>query len=387
MKLLPSSLLALLCCGVLASPRIGSHGSFTRVVFELPAYSSVSTAASTGSGGNTVLTMTLQVPLKSESASLLEPGVASFVASGKTLTLQLASGSHSADVSVLAADGGQPDRLIIDVPVTPASKPAAAQSSPATSGPIKSIPATASPGHSSPAKTVPLKVAAPRLTVVLDAGHGGIDPGMSSRWVVEKDVTLDVALRVRGYLTQRGVRVIMVRSSDTQLSRDKRSDLEARSRLASAGTVNAYISIHVNSGDSGANGIETYYFGNTLNSSNRSLAIRENGSGSVGQQLTQKARTTAQGLVGDLLAQAKLSFSAQLARSVQSQLIGSTGAANRGVQADAFYVIRNPTVPAILTEVGFGTSPSEGPRLAQAGYRDRVAGAIAMGILKFLKVQ
>ncbi|ULH16246.1 N-acetylmuramoyl-L-alanine amidase [Deinococcus sp. KNUC1210] len=199
-------------------------------------------------------------------------------------------------------------------------------------------------------------------------------------------MTLDVAMRVRGYLTQRGVKVIMVRSRDTQLSTDKRTDLEARSRLARAGTVNAYISIHVNSGDSSADGIETYYFGSTLNTSNRSLAVQENGGGSIGQQLTRQASGTAQNLVGDLLAQAKLSFSAQLAKSVQSQLIGMTGATNRGVQSDAFYVIRNPTVPAILTEIGFGSNPSEGSKLAQAGYRDRVAGAIATGILKFLKV-
>ena len=178
----------------------------------------------------------------------------------------------------------------------------------------------------------------------------------------------------------------MVRSTDTQLGADKRSDLEARSRLANAGKANAYVSIHVNGGSSAARGIETYYFGSTLGSSKRSNAVRENGGGSIGQELTRQASNTAQGLMGDLLSQAKLAFSAQLARSVQTQLIGMTGADDRGVQADAFYVIRNPTVPAILTEIGFGSNPDEGAKLAQSGYRDRVAGAIAKGILKFLKV-
>ena len=119
---------------------------------------------------------------------------------------------------------------------------------------------------------------------------------------------------------------------------------------------------------------------------NRSIAVRENGEGNIGQELTRQARSTAQSLVGDLLSQAKLAFSAQLAHSIHDQLIGQTGAINRGVQADAFYVIRNPTVPAVLTEIGFGSNPAEGAKLAQAGYRDRVAGAIAKGILKFLKV-
>jgi len=210
---------------------------------------------------------------------------------------------------------------------------------------------------------------------------------MVSRWVVEKDVTLDVARRVSGYLTQRGVNVIMVRTTDTQLSRNKAQDLEARSRLARAGTVNAFISIHANAGPGSASGIETFYFGQRLSASKQSLAVLENGGGSLGQQLTTRASNTANSLMGDLLAQAKLAFSAQLARHVQSNLIRSTDALDRGVQSDAFYVIQNPTVPAILTEVGFGSSPTEGPKLAQAGYRDRVAGALSNGILAFLQVR
>jgi len=204
--------------------------------------------------------------------------------------------------------------------------------------------------------------------------------------VVEKDVTLDIALRVRGYLSQHGVHVIMARTTDTQLSRDKAQDLEARSRLARAGTVNAFVSIHANAGPGSASGVETFYFGQPLSSSKQSLAVLENGGGSLGQQLTRRASNTANNLMGDLLAQAKLAFSAQLARHVQSTLIRSTRAPDRGVHSDAFYVIKNPTVPAILTEVGFGSSPSEGPRLAQAGYRDRVAGALSDGILAFLRV-
>jgi len=364
-----------------AAPRIGSHDGYTRLVFDLSGPSTVSTALSTGVGGNKVLNVTLKVAVKAEQRTLSELGVASYTAEGQRISVQLAAGVSTASALVLPAAAGQPNRLVIDVPLAVAGRPPARSGStaPVSSVRPQSIPATSI----KPASTA----RAPRLSVVLDAGHGGVDPGMVSRWVVEKEVTLDVALRVRGYLMARGVNVIMARSSDTQLSTNKRADLEARSRLASADRVNAYISIHVNSGNSAAEGIETYYFGNTMNPSNRSIAIRENGSGSIGQELTRQASSTAQNLVGDLLSQAKLAFSAQLARSVQTQLIGMTGADNRGVQSDAFYVIRNPTVPAILTEVGFGTNPSEGAKLAQAGYRDRLAGAIASGILRFLKVQ
>lgn len=369
-----------------AAPRIGSHDGYTRLVFDLPGPATLSSALSAGSGGNRVLNVTLNVPLRAEQGTISEPGVASYVIEGQRVSLQLAAGISTASALLLPAGGGQPNRLVIDVPLDGAGL--GGSRVPVKAGSAVARPTVAaSAGTKTPVVRTTSTGKPAVLSVVLDAGHGGVDPGMVSRWVVEKEVTLDVALRVRGYLTARGVNVIMARASDTQLSTNKRADLEARSRLATAARVNAYISIHVNSGGSAASGIETYYFGETMTGSNRSIAVRENGSGSIGQELTRQASSNAQNLVGDLLAQAKLAFSAQLARSIQSQLIGMTGADNRGVLSDAFYVIRNPTVPAILTEVGFGTNPGEGAKLAQAGYRDRVAGAIATGIMRFLKVQ
>jgi N-acetylmuramoyl-L-alanine amidase len=111
-------------------------------------------------------------------------------------------------------------------------------------------------------------------------------------------VTLDVALRVRRYLQDQGVKVIMVRTTDTQLSVNKKADLLRRSNLATADRVNAYIAIHVNSGSSSASGIETYYFGQAMSGTNQSLAVRENGGGSVGEAITKQANSAAQGLVG-----------------------------------------------------------------------------------------
>ncbi|ADV67329.1 cell wall hydrolase/autolysin [Deinococcus maricopensis DSM 21211] len=214
-----------------------------------------------------------------------------------------------------------------------------------------------------------------------------MDGGMASRWVTEKEVTLDVALRVRALLRARGVNVIMTRDRDTQLSVNKTTDLEARSRMAKADRVNAYVSIHVNAAGPTAQGIETYYFGRPLESRNRTLAVRENGGGTLGENLTRQATSTAQNLLGDLIAQAKIAFSKQLATRVQSHLIAATGAVNRGVQQEAFYVIRNPTTPAILIEIGFGSHPVEGAKLAQGAYRDRLADAIADGICDFLNVK
>ncbi|WP_245593313.1 N-acetylmuramoyl-L-alanine amidase family protein [Deinococcus frigens] len=341
-----------------AAPRVGAHDGFTRLVFDLPGNATSSVTAA----GRSV-TVKLNVSLKSEQGALKAAGVTAYAVSGGTVTVTLAGSSSAANtkVSVLPRSGAAAARLVIDVPTAAAAAPLAFR----------------------PAAT-PATVTRPK--VVLDAGHGGGDSGMVSQWVREKDVTLDVALRTRAELIKHGVDVVMVRMADTNLSADKRSDLDARSRLATTGRVSAYVSIHVNAGGASAQGIETYYFGQPPAGSN-SRAVLENGGGSVGQELTRQAASSAQSLLGDILAQAKLSFSRQLAQKVQSRLLQYTGAANRGVKTDAFYVIRNPTTPAILTEIGFGSNPSEGARLATAAYREKVAQGLARAILDFLNTQ
>ncbi|ULH16245.1 hypothetical protein MF271_06455 [Deinococcus sp. KNUC1210] len=179
----PCLLTAWLTCSgfapAFAAPRLGSHDTYTRLVFDLPAASTARSAFSS-SGGNTVLTVTLQVPLKTERGTLLEPGVAAYATAGKTVTLQLASGSRNASVTVLPASGGQPNRLVIDVPFAPAKPGSSPVASPTGSASPSRVPALP---KQPPA---PVKVAAPVLTVVLDAGHGGVDSGMVSRWVTEK---------------------------------------------------------------------------------------------------------------------------------------------------------------------------------------------------------
>ncbi|GHF47862.1 N-acetylmuramoyl-L-alanine amidase [Deinococcus metalli] len=348
-----------------AAPRVGTHDTYTRLVFDLPKTAPLDVSVTAQS-----VTVKLGVRLRTEQGPLKAPGVTAYAVSGGTVTVTMASGYAHAKASVLPASGGQGARLIIDVlkgasvasvPVTPARKAVVTR----------------------PASTSALR----RPRVVLDAGHGGIDPGMASRWVVEKEVTLDVALRTRAELLRHGVDVTMVRTTDTQLSTVKRTDLDERSRLATSGTVAAYVSIHVNSGSSAAQGIETYYFGQPLGGSNRSLAVAENGGGSTGEELTRQAANSAQSALGDILSQAKLSFSRDLARRVQASLVSATGAVNRGVLTDAFYVIKNPTTPAVLVEVGYGSHPTEGQKLATAAYRERLAQGLARAILDFLHTE
>ncbi|MBX8463990.1 N-acetylmuramoyl-L-alanine amidase [Deinococcus sp. RIT780] len=360
-----ASLLGGLTLPAHAAPRVGTHDGYTRLVFDLPGQNAVTSTAKVASQA---VTVKLGTTLKSEQGALKAPGVTAYAVSGGTVTVTLAAGHSRASASVLPASGGQPARLVIDVPTGGAARPAATTTAARPAAVVR--PATAS--------------ATTRPRVVLDPGHGGTDPGMVSRWVTEEDVTLDVALRTRAELLRHGVEVVMTRDSDRHLSANKTQDLDARARMANNGTVSAFVSIHVNAAGASAQGIETFYFGQPLAGSSRSLAVRENGGGSLGEELTRKASSTAQNLLGDILAQAKIAFSRQLAQKVQSQLVAGTGAVSRGVRTDAFYVIRNPTTPAILVELGFGTNPSEGPKLATAAYRERLAQSLARAILDFL---
>ena len=227
----------------------------------------------------------------------------------------------------------------------------------------------------------PQALAAPQpqpQVVVIDAGHGGMDPGTSSTWSVEKTVVLDVALKLKRLLEQQNVKVIMTRDNDSFLTLAQRSAFETPER-------NLFVSIHANSAPvASASGIETWVFGKPLDPNYINLAIQENGSGGQGQALTEKARQAADDIAAQILRETQLNFSMTLADDVQRHLIQSTGAVDRGVRKNLFYVLRTARIPSILVEIGFVTNPAEGRDLAQTGYQDKLAHGLAAGILQFL---
>ncbi len=227
----------------------------------------------------------------------------------------------------------------------------------------------------------PQALAAPKpqpQVVVIDPGHGGMDPGTSSRWAVEKTVVLDVALKLRRLLEQQNVKVIMTRDNDTFLTLAQRSAFETPER-------NLFVSIHANSApEASASGIETWVFGKPLDPSYINLAIQENGSGAQGQALTERARKSADDIASQILRETQFNFSMTLADDVQQHLVNSTGAIDRGVRKNLFYVLRTARIPSILVELGFVTNPTEGHKLAEAGYDDKLAQGLAAGILQFL---
>lgn len=174
------------------------------------------------------------------------------------------------------------------------------------------------------------------IKICLDAGHGGTDPGAVNGVLHEADAALEIAKKVGSVLEARGASVKYTRTADNAVS------LAERCKISNAFGADAFISIHLNSAENkNAAGIETWRYNN------------------VG------ARTKA------------------LAENVQTELIGATGAKNRGVKTiSSLYVLKNTTASAVLVECGFISNDAEAKKLFTAKYQDKIAAAIVNGIYK-----
>ncbi|WP_439648888.1 N-acetylmuramoyl-L-alanine amidase family protein [Leptolyngbya ohadii] len=177
-----------------------------------------------------------------------------------------------------------------------------------------------------------------RITITIDAGHGGRDPGaVGIGGIRETDIVLDISRQVEQLLQQQGIEVLMTRTDDREI------DLPPRVSLANRTRSDLFVSIHANAltmSRPDVNGAETYYFSDR----------------------------------GRVLAQA-----------IQSNMIAATGMRDRGVKFARFYVLRNTQMPAALVEVGFVTGAEDARRLADPSFRRVMAQAIARGILQYVQ--
>src|SRR5678816_2185246 len=169
------------------------------------------------------------------------------------------------------------------------------------------------------------------ITVVIDAGHGGYDRGgIPGQRVSEKDMTLDVAQRLKNVLEASGYRAVMTRNSDVFVP------LGTRCAIANSYRNAIFVSVHFNSATRrGASGIETYFY------SRDSLS---------------------------------------LASAIHHYVAGGAPSDNRGVRRRGYYVLRRTNMPAVLVECGFLTNPTEAAYAQNASYRQKLAEAIAAGV-------
>jgi N-acetylmuramoyl-L-alanine amidase len=168
-------------------------------------------------------------------------------------------------------------------------------------------------------------------TVVIDAGHGGHDRGgIPGQRIAEKDMTLDVAQRLRNVLAAKGYHVVMTRDSDVFVP------LPTRVAIANSQRNAIFVCIHFNATQrAGAGGIETYFYSRD---------------------------------------------SLPLASAVHYYVAGGAPSSNRGVRRRGYYVLRRTNVPAVLVECGFLTNPTEAAYAQSASYRQKLADEIAAGV-------
>jgi len=216
-------------------------------------------------------------------------------------------------------------------------------------------------------------------TVVLDAGHGGDDQGARANGLVEKELVLDVARRLRQRLEHAGLRVVMTRDSDVYVP------LERRTAIANDAGADLFISIHANAAPvRAAEGIETFFL--SLEASDEAasqVAQREN---AAFRDLVMPAATGDDPLLsilGDLAATEQMQESDEFARLAQREVSGVDRGPSRGVKQAPFVVLMGLQMPASLVEIGFVTNQKEARALASDAQRDRVADALTRAVHEF----
>ena len=218
-------------------------------------------------------------------------------------------------------------------------------------------------------------------TIVIDAGHGGKDPGaVGYRGTKEKDIALDVAKRLEKKLSKNmNVKVIMTRDEDVFLR------LSERTKIANDNKGSLFISIHTNAAeDRRASGFETFYIGLNKNEYAAKVAARENAvldlEGSVNQDLS------GEDLIQATMAQASFAaYSETFADLVQKEIKKRVQSKDRGVKQAGFVVLARASMPNVLVELGFISNPSEEKKLRSPQYRDQLATAIYRAVEQYQK--
>ena len=223
--------------------------------------------------------------------------------------------------------------------------------------------------------------AAARLRViVVDAGHGGHDPGAAGRLgLKEKIVTLDVAKRLADLLRRDGFQVILTRSDDRFIP------LYGRPAIANRAGADLFISIHANASRSrSAGGFEAYYLSEATDDHARALEAVENAVLPDGVGNGRAVSSNSEAILWDLLYTEHRAESSELASYICRGMSGSSLASkSRGVKSARFAVLKGARMPAVLVEIGFLTHPGEEAHMRMPDHRQRVAEGIRRGVLVF----
>jgi N-acetylmuramoyl-L-alanine amidase len=186
--------------------------------------------------------------------------------------------------------------------------------------------------------------------ILLDPGHGGPDGGAGNSKALEKDIALDISLKVRDYLQEQGALVVMTRETDTDLadvstkgySRRKVEDLKTRLKMINNSDNDLFVSIHLNAIPSSRwSGAQTFY----------APHFKEN---------------------------------AKAAKFIQDELIVNLeNTTRRAKPINSVYILKNAKKPGVLVEVGFLSNPHEREQLKKEAYQEKIAASIYQGVVRY----
>jgi N-acetylmuramoyl-L-alanine amidase len=260
----------------------------------------------------------------------------------------------------------------------PETKPAVSQPT-LTSEPAgpKTLPPVAAAANSNGKFSLSRQLGLSVSRVVIDAGHGGHDPGAHGNGIDESELTLDVALRVQTLLEkQPGMEVVMTRDTDVFIP------LEERTAIANREGADLFLSIHANaSRNVQARGIETYFLNFAMNPEAEAVAARENAT-------SGRAMHSLPDIVRAIALNNKINESRELAETVQRSMAKKLAARNRslrdlGVKQAPFVVLIGAVMPSVLAEISFVTNKQDGTLLKTQAYRQQIAQALFDGIVNY----
>jgi len=225
-------------------------------------------------------------------------------------------------------------------------------------------------------------------TIVIDAGHGGKDPGNlgTGRYKTrEKDIALDVALRVGGYIEKQfpEIKVIYTRSTDVFIG------LDGRTEVANDAKADLFISIHCNAfTNPESNGVETFVLGLHRNKENLQVAMKENSAIFLEDDYKTKYEgfdpNSAESIIAlTIMQSAYLQQSLTISSYIQQQFKSRVGRRDRGVKQAGFLVLRKTTMPSILVELGFLTNAVEEDFLNSENGKSYMSSAIFRGFKEY----
>jgi N-acetylmuramoyl-L-alanine amidase len=215
--------------------------------------------------------------------------------------------------------------------------------------------------------------------IVIDPGHGAHDPGAikGTGGVKEKDINLDIGLRLASILRDHNIDVTMTRQTDVFIP------LIGRTRIANERGADLFVSIHSNAGLRSYSGFEVYYLSEAVDENTRALEAAENAPLTFDEASFAEHSTALDAILWDLIYTENRQESIELAKDIKKAMGRRLPSRDLGVKSARFVVLKYTRMPAVLIEVGFLTNPVERARLKNKYYRQMVAEAIADGMLAY----